>query len=82
MEGIKKMVSYKALYEEMKKKYEEQVEFSRKSVESEYKCPLCGSILLESLDEFYCSNENCTFDKVFGDLVYFYANHNDLERVD
>lgn len=51
-----------------------------KYTESEYICPLCESILLESDSEFFCSNENCKFDKTFDELVFFYAEHNNLER--
>lgn len=57
-------------------------ELKMKATKTGYKCPLCESSLLENGSEFYCENENCTFDKIFGDLVENYALHRDLEEED
>ena len=72
------MVSYKQMYEELKRNIEEM----NKPHESDYKCPLCEEVILESQSEYYCSNENCKFDKTSGDLFNYYAESNRLERND
>lgn len=72
------MVSYKKLYLELK----ETIKQENKSIQSDYYCPLCNSIILENQSEYYCSNESCKFDKINSDLWYFYAETNNLERID
>jgi len=69
------MVSYKKLYENLKA----NIESINTPTKTDYKCPLCGAVLLEDSSEFYCSNENCKFDKTFGELIYYYAEMNNLE---
>ena len=75
---MKKMVSYKKLYEELKEKNENEA----KPVESDYLCPLCNSECLENNTEIWCTKEGCTFDKTFGELVFYYAESKGLERND
>jgi len=69
------MVSYKKLYEDLKKAIEEQ----NKPTESDYLCPECGSVILETPTEWYCSNEECKFDCTSGDLWENYAVGRNLE---
>jgi len=72
------MVSYKQMYNNLLN----QINNTKENIESDYNCPLCNSILLESNSELYCSNESCKFDKTITDLIEFYAINNNLERVD
>jgi len=61
------MVSYKKLYEDLK------ASLVSKPVESDYLCPLCGSIIMETPSEWYCSNEECKFDRTSDELWENYA---------
>jgi len=72
------MVSYKTLYENLLN----QIKESNEAVFTDYRCPKCESILVHNNSEFFCSNENCNFDKIFLDLIDNYALNNNLERVD
>jgi len=69
------MVSYKKMYEKLKNSLSE-------SYETDYICPLCGEIILSDNTEYYCKNEGCSFDKTAGELFFYYAEHNGLERSD
>ncbi len=57
------MVSYKKLYEDLKKS------LITKPSKSDYLCPLCGEGLMESRSELYCSDENCSFDLTFDEII-------------
>ena len=72
------MVSYKKMYEDLKKRMEED----SIPIKADYLCPKCNSELLESHSELYCSNEECDFDKTFGDLINIYAEYRGLERIE
>lgn len=65
------MVSYKAKFEALN--IEEK---------TGYKCPNCEFELLHKNSELYCSNEKCSFDKTFGDLLQFaIKSYYNLERI-
>lgn len=72
------MVSYKTLYENL---LNQNKEINEPNL-TDYICPKCESILVHNNSEFFCSNENCSFDKIFLDLIECYAIVNNLERVD
>ena len=72
------MVSYKALYENLVNEMTKRNE----CIETNFLCPICKSILLHNNSEFFCSNEICSFDKIYIDLVESYGINNNLERVD
>lgn len=72
------MVSYKKLYEDLK----EEIKRQNREQKTDYLCPLCDNVILNSLDEYYCSNENCKFDKTGNELFYYYAESIDLEMID
>lgn len=72
------MVSYKRLYENL----QNQIKESNEPVKSGFLCPKCSSEILHDNSEFFCSNENCSFDKIFLDLIESYGINNNLERVD
>jgi len=69
------MVSYKTLYEK-------QLEFVRKEWKSEYKCPLCNSVIMISISSVHCSNEVCTYEKSTDELFEQIATYKKYERVD
>jgi len=70
------MVSYKKLYEDLKKS------LKTVPIKSDYLCPICGKDLLESGGELYCSDESCTYDKTFDDLLGKLESYGYLERRD
>jgi len=69
------MVSYKKLYEDLKK----SVEDSNKPVKSNYLCPKCNNILMDASSEIYCLNEDCTFDYTPDEIIAIWAENRNLE---
>jgi hypothetical protein len=69
------MVSYKQLYEELKSTM-------YPVNETDYLCPICNKPILEQNCEYYCSGEDCKFDKTPDEIWYYYAENKRLMRVD
>ena len=70
------MVSYKKLYMDLKA----TIEQNSKSYESDYNCPLCESVLLQSNSELYCSNDSCKYDITFDKLIQVFAESRNLDK--
>ncbi len=69
------MVSYKKMYEELQA-------LMNSVNKTSFLCPICNSPILEQGNEYYCSNEDCKFDKTPDEIWSFYAETKRLKRVD
>jgi len=71
------MVSYKKLYEDLKK----EVEQGNKDHESDYLCPHCNKVLMETpYSEIYCNDDKCNFDYTPDEIIFVWAENRNLER--
>jgi hypothetical protein len=75
------MVSYKNLYLEEKLKFEE---YQNRNFRTGKQCPLCleknirSELIFYEYGELVCENEECSFDKDMGTILYVYYQYKDI----